>query len=182
MYLRYRQLIPTLILALACLGTLLNVISNGYALNPGHYGGFAATLVLLASFFWFRSSYSYLLLLCFLLALSGVINFLPSEMTIGLYIGELRVGLSIAGILLGLLVYILNHQRVNALLFNLIRPSTEKTAQVHQEAVGEFKERFNRKSPEELTQIVTANRLVPAAIEAARQLLQERRVAFPPTQ
>ncbi|NML64316.1 hypothetical protein HHL22_03770 [Hymenobacter sp. RP-2-7] len=180
---RYRPLIPTLILLLACLGTLLNVLVTfpaedyRYALTAQQYGGLAAVAALLASFFWLRRYYKHVLVACCLLALFSLISFLPGQFSIGLGFDELRFMLSIEGLLLSLLVYGLYRQRANAWLAAAIRPSEQKIAQAYRAEVAEFSARFERKPTEELQQIVAARKLVPAALAAAQQLLRERQSA-----
>jgi hypothetical protein len=181
---RYRPLIPALVLLLGCLGTLLNVVVNNttadgyyYALTTQQYGGFVAVAVLLGSFFWFPRYYKYALAFCCLLALCSIINFLPGQLYISIGIDELHLKLGVDGLLLGALVYSLYHRRVNAWLTAAVRPPEHKIAQAYRDEVAEFKARFGRKPTEELQQIITAKKLVPAALAAAQQLLRERQAS-----
>lgn len=185
---RYRPLIPTLLVLLGCLGTLLYLVAHTlsspeyyYTPNTQQYGGFAAAATLLTSFFWLRSYYKYVVVACCLLALFSVISFLPSQFSIGFGTDELRLMLGVEGLLLSALVYGLYHQRANAWLTATIRPPKQKIAQAYRDEIAEFKTRFGRKTTEELQQIVAAKKLVPAALAAAQQLLQERQSATEPT-
>jgi hypothetical protein len=91
-----------------------------------------------------------------------------------LFIGPIKLAIPPVLLLFGLLLYLLNHQKINVSLFALIKPSEERLARVRQEEIETFKSRFARKTTAELAQIIAAKQLVPTAIAAARQLVQER--------
>jgi hypothetical protein len=183
MYQRYRPLLPILVLLAFCISTIIFKIigtttddgtPSDYVLGAKHYGAFLATGVTLASFFLLRSYFKYLFLLTFLLGLFGLINFTIAERSLGLTLGDVRIGLSTVVVVVGIITYLLNRQRINTSLFALIKPSDEKVAQIRQDEIADFKDRFSRKSTEELAQIVAAKALVPSALAAAQQLIQER--------
>jgi hypothetical protein len=183
MYQRYRQLLPVLILLFFCICTLIHTLVSSEVidgqtyypvLSAKHYSAFAFTALAVASFFLFRPYYKYSLLLIFGLGIFGLLAFTTGEMTVGLGIGPIKLAIPPVLLLFGLLIFLLNYQKINTSLFALIKPSEERLARVRQEEIEEFKTRFTRKSAEELTQIATANRLVPTAVAAARQLLAER--------
>ncbi|WP_210515410.1 hypothetical protein [Hymenobacter terricola] len=180
---RYRPLIPVIFLVICCINTIATVfggtvtidgIAYGYTLNAKHYGAFAATLATIASFFFLKHYYRYFLLFLFALGIFGLINFTASEISSGLNFGEVHVGMSPVLMVFGPLVYIFNYQKINSAIFSVIKSSDEKIASIQQEEISEFKNRFARKSSEELAQIVALNKLVPPALTAARQLLKER--------
>lgn len=183
MYQRYAQLIPVLILLACCISTIITAISGtvdlggdsyDFALSAQHYGAFGATAVSVFAFFWFRNYYKYCLALLFVLGATGLINFTALQRNAGLLLGELHVGLSPLMLVFGLAVYCLNTRKINAYFFALAKPSDKKIAQQQREQVAEFKSKFSRKPTEELEKIVADNKLVIAALAAARQLLQER--------
>jgi|GEM_PF-5757824 hypothetical protein len=182
-YQRYRQLIPTLVLLGCCISTVftaicgtvtLNEVSYAFALTAQHYGASLATLVTLAAFFSLRRYYRYFLLLTFLLGISGLINFTAVQTRVGLSFGDVQIGLDSILLSVGFLTYLLNHRIINSYLFALIKPSDEKIARAYRDEIERFKENFVHKSTKELSRIVTENKLVPAAVGAARQLLKER--------
>jgi hypothetical protein len=185
MYQRYRQLIPVFVLSILFLSTLLAAVRGtieldnvtyGFAPTIKHYGAFVAIVTLFSSFFWQRKYYNYALLLTFLLLTFNLINSNASEISIGLAIGELGIKLNPFGLLFGLITYALNYQTISPLLLRLIKPSEAKIAYAQNKEIIEFKERFTRKSSDELAQIVADNKLIPVAVIAAQQLLQERQV------
>jgi len=183
LYQRYKALLPTLILAAGCLSIFFDTLGTTTApdgtvsrFSPVavHYGAGAATAATLASFFLLRPYYRYFFGTTFLLALLGLIDFSATQTRVGLAFGALQLRLSPFLLLVVVVTYFLIRHRVNAALFALIKPSEEKIQQNHKAEIAEFKTRFARKSTEELLQIVAAKQLVPAAVSAAGQLLQER--------
>jgi cytochrome c oxidase subunit IV len=180
---RYKQLIPALVLLACCINTIITagmgtVTLDGadynFALEAKHYGAFAATVVTLASFFLASPFYKHCLVLTLILSLFGLINFTALQMTWGLGFGDVSIGLSPILLLVSLVIYVLNSQRINTYLCALIKPSDEKIARIQQEEIAEFKSKFSRKSTEELTKIVASKKLIPSALTAAKQLLNER--------
>ncbi|GAB3743134.1 hypothetical protein GCM10027594_22420 [Hymenobacter agri] len=183
MHARYRPLLPTLLLAACCLSTLVFWLKGtttdegapaNYVLSAKHYGAFAATSATLAAFFFCRHYYKYFLALTLLLGMFGLLNFIISETNVSVAFGPLRISISLVVAAIGLITYILYASRVNAKLLALAAPSDEKIRKVQQQEIATFKERFARKSTEELAAIVAANALVPTAVAAARQLLAQR--------
>ncbi|RTQ51390.1 hypothetical protein EJV47_06180 [Hymenobacter gummosus] len=62
----------------------------------------------------------------------------------------------------------------------LPKPTPQQQRTAYQERVTQFKTTFARKSDESLRQMLSNETLVPAAREAARQLLQARGLAPAP--
>lgn len=185
-YERHRQLLPTGILAGFCMYSILTatrgiVILDGTAYNfvltPAHYGAITAVIVTLFSFFFARKLYKYLFGLTLALSLLDVIHFGPIQFNAGLTFGEWHIGMNLVCLLAGGTAYFLAYRRVNALVLAPFRYDQQKLKEIHCREIQEFKARFVRKSSEDLQQIITDNRLVPAAVTAARQLLQERQTA-----
>jgi hypothetical protein len=183
LYRQYRQLIPALVLAIASVATIISAISGtvvindetyDFALDAKHYGAFLMSAITVAAFFFWRQYYKYSLLLACILAALGLINFNAATMTAGIGIGPVTLALSPLLWLVGLLTYLLNKEKINSWFLDLLRPSEARLAEIQREETEQFKERFSRKPSEELMQIVAANSLVPTALMAARQLLQER--------
>ncbi len=166
----YKQLLPTLILTGCSLYTIVNpsLLSADYyyLLEPGHYGAFAAVSLCMVSYFFFRAFYKYILLFTLLLGLCGFIYFLPNQEMVSLIIGVLKISCNLLSLALVLLTYALNYKRANYYLLSLITPKEIETAEQHREEIERFLNRFRTKSTEELTQILTENKLVPEALEA----------------
>lgn len=183
LYQRYRQFIPALLLAACCASAIESAASAtvtlggntlDFALSNQHYAAFTLSLLTLGSFFFLRRYYRYFLGVSLFLGLFNLVYFTATQTSVGLGFGALSISVNLASLLIGIVAYLLNFNRLNAYFFNLLTPSAAKIASVQQEDIAQFKERFTRKSTEELTQFVAANKLVPAALTAARQLLQER--------
>ena len=183
LYQRYRQLIPALLLAACCVSAIRSAISatvtlDGntlvFALSNQHYAAFTLNLLTLGSFFFLRRYYRYFLGVSLFLGLFNLVYFTATQTSVGLGFGALAISVNLASLLIGIVAYLLNFNRINAYFLNLLKPSPAEAAKVQQEDIAQFKERFARKSTEELAQLVVANKLVPAALTAARQLLQER--------
>lgn len=183
LYQRYRQLIPALLLGICCVSTIASAIraaitadgnTYGFAFSAQHYAAIAFTVLTLASYFLLQKYYRYLLGVCLLLGLLNLLYFTTNQTIVGIGFGELAVSVNLVSLLIILITYGLNFNRANAYLFDLLKPTPAKVSGNLQEDIAQFKERFARKSTEELLQLTKANRLVPAALAAARQLIQER--------
>jgi hypothetical protein len=171
---RYAPLLPVLVLAACCISTIVAALGYNFELDAKNYGAFTATAATVASFFWLRKYYKYFLSLIFLLGLCGLLNFTVVRASVGFNFGEIQIGLSPLMLIFGLVACCFNAQKVKGSFIALVKPSDEKIAQQWQEEVAEFKSKFSWKTTEELKQIVAANKLVPPALTAARQLIQER--------
>ncbi|GAA4023547.1 hypothetical protein GCM10022409_04260 [Hymenobacter glaciei] len=180
---RYQQLIPVLFVAICSLVTIVTAIqgnvllageSYDFAPTPKHYGGMVAIGLMVAAYFRFRPFYKYVLAAIFLLAMFKTLLFTPLDFHFEIGSEDSRLQLDSVALAFGLLVYWTNASKINTAVIAALKPSEEKARQLDSIEVEEFKDRFSRKTSEELTQIVTANSLVPSAVAAARQLLKER--------
>lgn len=182
-YQRYRSLIPALALVACCISTCLTALNGtvvlagttyDFALSARHYGAFAVTGITLISFFFFRRYYVFCLGASILLGLFNLLYFTALQTSIGFGFGELSFDFNPTLLLIGFLAYLLNFQQANTYFFKLIKPSPTRITRARQEEIAQFKERFSSKSTEEINQLIAANRLAPAALTAARQLVRER--------
>ena len=180
---RYRQFIPIIYLAVCVVITVItavqgNIILAGesfdFVLTSEHYGGIVAVAMATVAFFRFRSFYKYVLVAIFLLGIFKRISFTPMNYWFGIGPEESRLQLELVSLTFGLLVYGTNATKINASILEALKPSSEKARQRELVEIDEFKIKFSRKTVEDLTQIVTAKALVPAALAAAQQLLNER--------
>jgi hypothetical protein len=174
---------PVIFLACFSLATVITVIQDGglvagessaFVPTASHYGGIVAIGLAFAAFFRFRHFYKYALATIFLMGMFGIVSFGPMSFYVAFGSEESRIQLDLVSLAFGLLIYWTNAARINAVGMELIKPSKEKIRQQELSEIERFKERFHRKSTTELTEIVAANALVPAALIAARQLLKER--------
>lgn len=134
-----------------------------------------ASVVCILSFFIFRSKYKYVLLITLVAGTFEIINFKLNESTIRF--GALQFGFHVTPVFVGLFTMIINYERFKK------NPTTADgtpftTASVNNgilpEDIEKFKLTYKSKSTEELKTIITNKKYVPAAQEAAIQLLAER--------
>jgi hypothetical protein len=180
---RYKKLIPVIFLAICSIITVVtaiqgNVILDGesydFAPTEKHYGSFAALALATLAFFRFRGFYKYVLAAILLLTLFNIITFTPTQYAFNFGYEDSHLRLDLVALAFGLLVYFTNSDQINNAFLTALQPSEGKARERKLIEIEEFKDKFARKTSEELTQIVSANTLVPAAIAAARLLLKER--------
>lgn len=180
-----KNLLPLLLLAALSVYTVLQVLNvpiyqdgKAYqrAFTLAHYGAFAALLLNLLIYFFYRQLFKPLLLLTLALTLLGIINFLPDSVKFNFGFGDVGIGFSILGLCLVLLYYFLNKSAAHAFINQHIipKPTPEKASQRRRESIDQFKKTFARKSDENLFLMLQERKVVPAALLAAQELLQER--------
>jgi hypothetical protein len=115
------------------------------------------------------------------LGLFNLINFIPYEITTVLGLNSLIVELSVVFILVILLTYSLNHHQVNTVLLaglSLFPEQSENSRKAKQaEEVTQFKARYVKYSNDELETILREKKYVAEALQAAREILNERHQA-----
>jgi hypothetical protein len=180
-----RNLGLAMLLLLLCLYTALASLfawthaGDSYttiSLTSAHYIGFIAVASCFVSYLWLRPYFRYALGITLLLNLFNLAVFLPSVVSIGLFFGE--VGVKINPFALPLLIsyYFLNRSAVQAFIRKYLVPAPAPAvlARQRRESIDQFKETFERKSNESLQKMLADNKLVPNALVAARELLDER--------
>lgn len=187
---RNRQFIPLLVLIAYGIDTALKAlqgrVSMGgityyFSLNQEHYLGYAAIAINLLTYFRFRQYYKYTLTFTIAIGLLGLIAFSALQMkwSIGV-INGLQIGLQVSAFLAGLTAYVINFRSVNErLVYYLGRKKTLKEKVQSREVISaeriqKFKQRYYNYSEEKLQEILTTNRYLPEAMEAARQITNER--------
>jgi hypothetical protein len=186
-YQTYKQLIPVIILTVLTILTILTAFRGtvemggenyDFELTTRHYGAFLAIIVTWVSFFTLRHLFKYVLTLTLLFGLINLINFTALQTMSFIAFDELKLGLQPTIFLISILTYIINFKRANELLYDIFGPTPEqanKNAQRRQtEQIDKFKDRYSKFSDEQLNAILTENKFVPEALQAARQLLTER--------
>jgi hypothetical protein len=185
-YSKYKQLIPTVILVALCVFTLTsyfiekNASEDSYfLLNVKHYGAFVTASLCLISFFVFRNYYKYLLGITLILGLTSLINFIPNQNKWFLAFKESEL-ISVQPMVLFItaLTYIINFKRANEFIINQLRSIKGREGEFEEQLQGDkiekFKERYRMFSDNQLKQILEEAEFVPEALEAARQLLDNR--------
>lgn len=182
----HRNLIPLLILAGICVYTLFTILfdkvyyEGSYydrSFTLPHYIGFAGVIVSLLVYFLRRTLFKPAIILTLTLGLFNLANFTPDKTSVG--IGP--IGVQPLSLLLIVVYYFLNKQSAHRLLraYVIPTPSPQKQAENRRESIAKFKATFAKKSDESLLEIVKKRAVVPDALEAARQLLQERGITIP---
>lgn len=184
-----RQLLPLLLLTAYCIDAIITAVRGtvvmagvtyDFALTTKHYIAFGAIGVNLLTYFFLRPFYKYILGLTVAVGLFNHMTFSALETTQSFAFNSLKVNFQPSAFLAGLLAYIINFKRVNELVIdNLATKQTPEEREKNEKArfaegVEKFKGKYDGYSTETLTEIVTANKYVPEALEAARQLLNER--------
>ena len=182
-----RNLVPVIPLATLSIYTIFVVLSvpvyqdgEAYsrAFTIAHYGAFAAVLLLLSTYFSYRQLFKPLLLLTLTLTLLGIINFLPVSARFNIGFGDAGIGFSILGLALMVWYYFLNRSAAHAVIRkNLFpAPTPKKAAMNKRESIDRFKKNFARKSTESLLLMVQERKVLPLALAAAQELLEERQI------
>ena len=189
---RHKQLLPLLVLTAYCIYVVIaafrgTAVSLGEAydfeLQTKHYLAFGAVAINFLTYFFSRKFYVYTFGLTLVIAIFNLVLFSAFETTYNFRAAlnsiNLEIGFPPAVWLAALLAYIINFNRINKyFITNLFKKTPEEAERYEKELFVEqtekFKERYKHHSTEDLNEIVTTNKLVPPAIEAAHQLLNER--------
>lgn len=152
-------------------------------IDNNFYISLSCTLMLVLSFGFYNKAYKYLLFTVLVAALFGLVTFFPTDGCLSLGVSRLILKIQIGGLFLVGLTYFLNKESANIFvvdsfqrLFDItperIQAMNEKR---YKDAVSEYKQRYKEHTIEQLKLIVEESRYVPEALEAARQLLNERK-------
>jgi len=171
---KHRSLLPLLLLALLCQWTLWLVLNGSVTLDPGLIGWvaliphIAAVIACIAVYFLRRSAYAPVLLITLVLGTFSVFNFTPFEST-----AYLRM-FFVLKFSFQPLVAIVDFVALAQLTMGSKKAGSRDEIYIDAEKLADFKERYFLYSTERLQEIITENRYMPEALEAARQVLQER--------
>ncbi len=186
---QHLQLLPVLLLTIYCIDAVVTAMRGtvviagttyDYELTIKNYVAFGAISVNFFTYFFLRQFYKYTLGLTIAIGLFNLITFSALQTTSSFGINSLKIGFQPSAFWAGLLAYIINFKRINEfILDNLVTKQTpeeqERTEKARfAEGVEKFKRKYESYSVDTLAEIVTANKFVPEALEAARQLLNER--------
>lgn len=194
---QYRQLIPLLLLtyySITAIFSSLNgkVVIDGesyeYGLNLSNYLAFGFIIINWGTYFLNRKIYKYTFAITIILGLFNIISFDVSETIVSLSLNSLStIRFQPQAFLAGLVAYIVNFKRVNNFLLDSIglKKTPEELEQyekaVFANGVLKFKENYSERSVEDLTEIINSKKHLPEAIEAAKQLINERLLVRTPT-
>jgi hypothetical protein len=184
---KYKNLLPLLVLAGFCLYTILDILIN----SEVHYKGeiyhrtfsaqqYAAFLLLgidVSVFFTKRSWYTYFLITTLLLGLLNAINFTPTLYTVTLF--SPKIAFQPLSAATGIFTFFLNFNRFKngplSISQEVVKQIEREQEKNLAEEVDRFKSKFTNKPHEELAELLLDKRFSKAAVEAARQLLDERK-------
>lgn len=177
---KQRPLIPLLILAGFCIDVIIKALFSYSVLTTKNYIAIVVVGANFITYFQFRQFYKYTFVVTILVGLLNIIMFSAGEFGIRFSFNNLKISFQLHSFIVGLLTYIMNFRRTNEfILDNLVTKLTPEEEELNEklrfaEALEKFKWRYERYSTDYLIEIVTENKFVPEAIEAARQLLNER--------
>lgn len=185
----YRQLLPVLLLALYSIDTIRTAIKGTiefegqigtFELMPQHFFAFGAICLNISVYFFRRPFYKYTLLFTIALGLGNLLVFSAFKTTGSVSFNSLSVSFQPAAFFAGFLGYVLNFKKVNSFLvrkvFSIQTPEErENNEKIQLEAgIEKFKQKFRDYSSEKLMEIINDKSYVPAAIEAANEILATR--------
>jgi hypothetical protein len=186
-----QQILPLLLLTAYCIDAIITAVRGTvvvagetyeFALTTKHYIAFGAVTINFLTYFLLRQFYKYVLGLTVAVGLFNLMTFSALTTTSSFGINSLKIGFQPSAFWAGLFAYIINFKRVNEFIFNNLAtmqtPEARETVdkQRFAEGVEKFKQKYDGYSAESLTEIITANKYIPEALEAARQLLNERQL------
>jgi hypothetical protein len=184
---KYKMLIPLLILIGLSTLTLLKGFSgqievNGsyydFVLSIKNYAAFTALIINIIIFSFFRKYFKYTFSITILLGLFSLINYNSTDTKWILRLGSLEVGFQPTSFLIGLLTIGLNLKLIKSFLDSLNDEKSERNLidnqRIFDEHVDKFKDIYANYSTEDLQNIISNNRHVDSALEAARQIINNR--------
>lgn len=184
---KYKMLIPLFILIGLSILTLLKGFSgqievNGsyydFVLSIKNYGAFTALIINIIIFSFFRKYFKYTFSITILLGLFSLINYTSTDTKWILSLGSLEVGFQPTSFFIGLLTLGLNLKLIKSFLDSLNDEKSEQNLienqRIFDEHVAKFKNTYANYSTEDLKNIISNNRHVDSALEAARQIINNR--------
>lgn len=188
-YRRYKNLIPLSVLAAFCVATLITRFSgireadgtySHIILSWKHYGAFAAVLLNYVVFFGFRPHFKKTFIATLLLGLFGIINFTATGSLWYLKTGNTTVFiLQPTSFYVALLTLALNYKAISSRQEKSEPPAENllSNEKYYREDLEKFKSKYAAYPNEDLEKIMADKRFTAAALEAAEQILSERRRA-----
>lgn len=182
-----RKTIPLFLLTIMTLITLFQVSfvtqnADGerwrYTLNQSHYLGFAAIFILYSLFIIKSSWYKYALLASLIFALFNLFNFSLTQWSFFFRFGNFTIQFQPIILLIILLTYALNYNKINNELATLFGPSQKNKDEQQRNAKLEVTKRYKAKyeafESKKLELILKDDRYEQEAREAAQEVLDNR--------
>lgn len=186
-----KQILPLLLIIAYCIEAIVKAVRGEaelagikyeFTLSTEHYIAFGLVFMNLLIYFFIRKFYKYTLGLTIAVGLFNIVTFSAIRTTTSFGVGSLAVSFQLEAFWVGLLPYIINFKKVNEYVIDNLttksRTEEQKNTQKIEfaERVKKFKHNYENYSTENLTEIVTKNKYVPEALEAARELLAEMKI------
>lgn len=170
------NLIPTVLLTFIAAGTtVIYILTVKFPLYKVQYFlGMAALVINYAIYFKRRSLYKYSLMTTLVIGYFNFIHFTPFQETSSFSLNKLQFKFQGIALLMLILTYLLNFNKANNIILAQIRPSSIGIEKKREEEISNFKERFRDYNLYTLNKILEEKKLVPSALEAARQLKEEK--------
>ncbi|WP_170061835.1 hypothetical protein [Hymenobacter chitinivorans] len=184
-----KTLLPLLVLAGVCWYTVIvtlftQVLYEGTyydrAFTFRHYLAFTAVALNVVLYFYYRPLYKFTVAGMLLLGIWNVICFTPDQLTAGIGMDDsCKLSLQPFSLLFAIAFYVPNRKTVHGFLRKYLfpAPSLQRLAEYQRESIDKFKATFVRKSTESLSLMIQEKKMVPAAVQAAQELLLERKTA-----
>lgn len=184
-----RQLLPLLILAMFCANLVILAVvgkadSGGkiydFSLTFWHFSAILLVAICFVFYFFYEKYLNYILGATILLGVFNLIGFSAFRISVGFFVNRLEVSFQPHAFCAGLIWFLLNVRTLIKSAFTGLQPAMNsvESGQVayegFNEAKEEFKERFVSYSDENLLEVIRDHRFVPAAKEAAVDLLSDR--------
>ncbi|HRG87962.1 MAG TPA: hypothetical protein PLW44_03015 [Chitinophagales bacterium] len=152
-------------------------------LNSKFYVSTLCVLALVLCYVGYTKGYKYLLFIVLLATLFGWVSFFPIEGYVRFSVFKIAATIQVGGLILIGVTYWLNKESANTFIvgsFQHLFDITPERVQAmdkerYKNSVSGYKQRYQEYTSEQLTLILQENRYVPEALEAARQLLEERK-------
>ena len=189
---KHLQLLPLLLLTIYCADAIVASVQGTvdmagvpyyYTITTKNYLAMTAVALNFVFYFAFRPYYKFVLLITIALGIFNFLVFPALETTVSYKLNGIKISFQPSAFFAGLLAYMINFKRVNNyILTNLSNKKSAKEIEDMQmnhfvNEVQGYKIKFDGYSTESLREITEANKLVPAAVEAARQLIRDRESA-----
>jgi hypothetical protein len=191
---RSAPFIPLVVLIWFSVVTLISILRSkaetggtaGYVITQELYTGLGMLLLCLLSLLIYRPAYKYLLAATLLLGLCNIANFTLSLHTWSLGLNSLKFSFQPLSFFVIILTLVINLKRiVNMFPGDRVQNNEQtasRTTNNYFDRVEKFKENFNGKSDEALNTIIADQRSTPAAVDAAREIIQKRNEQLSETQ
>jgi hypothetical protein len=187
---KYKQLIPTLVLTIICASTVIQFIQktpivdasgeNAWVIPAAkHYAAFIAVTACLIIFFAYRPIYKYVLGVTLALGLFTLLNFNVVDTVYSFGINSLQLSFQPTSLYIIILTVLINLNRLKKTSdggVQVIQPASNSSQERLNKEIENFKEKYKTRTSDELTQILADKRFTQSALEAARQILDDRKV------